>query len=131
MIIEYGVPGTPDLPGGTMMVDNDNIRMADLREMAREIEEDRKRAEVRRSTFGMALLDESLSAFTLDEEVVLSIEKLKGERLKQLQQDLFDLFVKAAKSITEELFETRVRNLLAHYATPEKIPRKKRQAETG
>jgi hypothetical protein len=111
-------------------MESDNITMAELRGMAREIEEARKLAEVRRSSFGMALLDESLSAFNLDEDVVVRIEKLKGERLYQLQQELFAVFAKAGKRITEESFEQRVRVLLVRYATTEKRPCKKRQTES-
>jgi hypothetical protein len=110
-----------------MVMESDNITMAELRGMAREIEDARRDAEVRRSVFGMALLDESLSVFNLDENVVAKIEKLKGEPLHQLQQELFAIFAKAGKRITEESFEQRVRQLLVRYATPEKRPRKKRQ----
>lgn len=112
-------------------MDDNNITMAELRRMAREIEDARHMAEVRRSTFGAGLLDESLSALTLDEDVVDRIEKLKGERLYQLQQELFALFAKAGKRITEQEFEKRVGDLLVRYAKPQKRPQKKRQPEHG
>ncbi len=112
-------------------MDNSNTTMAELRGVAREIEDARKLAEVRRSTLGMGLLEESLSALDFSQDVVASIEKLQGERLYKLRQDLFDVFAKAGKQITEESFEQRVRYLLVRYATPEKRPRKKRQTESG
>ncbi len=112
-----------------MVVDKDSATMAELRGMARQIEDDRKFAEIRCSTFAVALLEESLSAFTLDREIVARIEKVRGERLHQLKQELFALFAKVAKSITEEVFEERVKALLARYATPQKEPRKQAQSK--
>lgn len=107
-----------------MLIDDENTTMADLRGMAGEIEDARKYAEIRRSIFGVALLEEALSVFNLEADLVGKIEKLKGERVHQLQQELFLIFAKSAKSITEQAFEEKVRVLLVRYATAQKGSRK-------
>ncbi len=85
------------------------------RNMAREFDSALLAAQWRQRMFAWHLLEEVLSAFSLDRNLESEVDKLQGETRLKLTHALFGLFVKAGKKVSDEVLRRRVEKLLAEH----------------
>jgi hypothetical protein len=85
------------------------------RKMARDIDSALHDAEVRKRMLAWTLLEEVLSAFGLECDLVREADKLQGEPRFKLTEALFKLFAKAGKKTPDEVLKQRVEKLLAEH----------------
>ena len=85
------------------------------RKMARDVDAALQDAEVRKRMLAWTLLEEVLSAFGLERDLVREADKLQGETRFRLTEALFKLFAKAGKKTPDDVLKQRVEKLLAEH----------------
>jgi hypothetical protein len=87
----------------------------EYRRLAREIQEALDTAKIRRSMMGLVFLADVPSLYDIDPSVIKEVEKIKGEHLHKLTDDLFRLFAKVGKRTSDEVLKVRIQDLFAKY----------------